>query len=644
MLALTAAPSRAALTPAPHAPAPDDRTLPEVAAGRAAQRRTAAGLRTGAWLLALSSAGVLLVALGYAAGRLGYPGGSAAYWIGQLLVFVPVAARLLSRRLSGTAEALLLVLGLAANQYLLKWAYSPDQLRFPDELQHWAATRTLVRTGLLFRTNTALPVSVHFPALEEMGAAVASMTGLSVASAGMLLSGVLHLAFVATLFMLVARTSSSARVAAVSCLVYATGLHYLFFDSMYGYQTAALPFLLLAVWAARAVRPLGWRAGVIGLVAIFATVASHHVTSLVLVATLVAFAAVEIVLRDRQRATSLAFAGAAVLTVACWFGLVAHEVIGYLALPLHGMLTAVDKLVNGGETGTAAAGGNGSPLWSLAVQGASLIALLGLFAVAATRQWRTCRTAGRRPSAGGRARDPWRWSLLLGALLFFAASAVRFLGAQGPELAGRAATFTYLPMSIVAAGVLVGRGHRSLPARLPRLPRLVRALPASLVLLVMLTVSARLGGWPPVWEQLPGQYQVSGYESGVDPLGVAAAVWTHNELGAGNRFAADANGYTLVSTYGGQDPVGEAAALYDDAQWGLSDELVLQKYAVGFLWVDARIATQAPASGTLFPVDPRTGQRTTPLPAERLSKLDLLTGADRIYDNGTIRLYDMRNV
>ena len=35
----------------------------------------------------------------------------------------------------------MLVMGLALNQYLLKWMYSPDQFRFPDELQHWLESR-----------------------------------------------------------------------------------------------------------------------------------------------------------------------------------------------------------------------------------------------------------------------------------------------------------------------------------------------------------------------------------------------------------------------------------------------------------------------------------------------------------------------
>ncbi|HKS98628.1 MAG TPA: hypothetical protein VJT31_03780, partial [Rugosimonospora sp.] len=583
------------------------------------------------WALAGSCFGVLVVALGYAAGRLGIPGGMVAYWVGQALVFVPVAWRVLSRRLGGSGEALTLVLGLAVNQYLLKWAYSPDQFRFADELQHWAATTNLLRTGHLFQVNHALPVSAYFPGLEEMGAAIASMTGLPVTAAGFLLAGVLHLLLVAILFMLVSRTGGSARLAALSCLVYATGLHYLFFDSMYGYQTAALPFLLLAVWAAR---QTGWAVLVVGVVAVLVTTVSHHVSALILAGMLVALAVAEIVLRGRRRVATAVLAATAALAVAAWFWFAAHPVLSYLAIPVHGMTAAITRLLTGGEAASASASG-GSPLWSLAVQAASLLALLVLFLVAA---WRAVR---RRP----RLRGPWRWCLLLGALAFFAGSGLRFLGTQGPELAGRAATFTYLPMSIVAAGVLLDWRPRLSwrPLAWPPLRRLARLVPGGLLVLSLLLVAARVGGWPPAFELLPGRYLVSGYERGVDPLGVAAATWTRTALGTGNRVAADVNGYTLVSTYGGQDPVGEAAALYDDEEWGLSDELVLQNYAVSYLWADSRITEQAPASGALFPVDPQAGRRTAPLAASKLSKVDQLSAADRVYDNGTIRIYNMTN-
>jgi hypothetical protein len=300
-------------------------------------------------------------------------------------------------------------------------------------------------------------------------------------------------------------------------------------------------------------------------------------------------------------------------------------------------------LGGGGSGGGSSAPGN--PLWQLAVQALGLLALLGLLGRAALVSWR----------APGRF-DAWRAAALIGALVFFASTAVRFVGSEGPELAGRASTYTYIPMSMVAAGILVGwRPLLRAPSRPAVVNRLVgnflsrrrpiRVPPVLLgsVIAVLLLIGARVGGWPPYWEELPGRYLVSGFERSVDAQGVTAAVWTRDWLGPDHRVAADLTGATLVSTYGKQDPVGEASQLYYDGTWNLDDELLLQSLGVDYLWIDTRISQQLPVSGAYFPVDPRNGQHSTPIPPENLSKFDDVAGINRVYDNGYVHIYDMRN-
>jgi hypothetical protein len=239
--------------------------------------------------------------------------------------------------------------------------------------------------------------------------------------------------------------------------------------------------------------------------------------------------------------------------------------------------------------------------------------------------------------------DPWRAAVLAGAFVFFVTTAVRFVGAEGPELAGRASTFAYVPMAMVAAGTLHRwRPHLRPPGRRAR--RTIVLPPAVLgtAIAVLLMIGARVGGWPPYWEQLPGPYLVSGFERSVDREGVDAALWTQDWLGPRNRVAADLTGVNLVSTYGAQDPVAEAYQLYYDRTWGLDDELLLSSLGVDYLWVDDRISQQVPASGAYFLVDPQAGRHTSPIPASNLSKFDTVSGASLIFDNGHIRIYDMR--
>ena len=594
-------------------------------------------------VLLLSSVGVLLVALAYAGGRSGITGATVAYWIGQVVVFTPVVVRLLSRRMTGVAESFLLVMGLAINQYLLKWMYSPEQFRFPDELQHWLATTTIIETGKLFQPNPALPPAVHFPGLAEMGAAVASMTGVTVSTSGFIVAGVAHLVFVGVLFMCVLRASNSPAVAGVACATYATALHYLFFNSMYLYQTAALPFFMLAVWAVRRWRAEGGKPFMVAFAgSVVMTTVSHHVTAFALNATLALLAGVELALERPRRWSALWPPAIALGVVAFWILFVATDVTSYLQDPVHQVIDTVRTLVTGQESASEAS----APvsMVQLVLQAAGLIGLFVLFAAVG------------RDMVARHDRDTWRWAALVGGTVFFGGNAVRFLGQNGPEIAGRLSTFTYVPISIVAAIALAravqivpSRGSNGLRYRIapsaagagPDGRRPMVRLIAGTALITLLMIGARAGGWPPLGSLLPGPYLAGGFERSVDAYGVDAARWERDVLGPDNRVGGDVTSVSLASTYGRQDPVREVGPLYYSEEWTLDNDELVADVHLHYLVVDRRLSTQLPASDAYFENDPRAGRITTPLTTRQLSKFDSLTDVDRLYDNGTVRIYRM---
>ena len=593
-------------------------------------------------VLTISALGVLMVALAYAGGRVSTGNAQFAYWVGQVVVFTPVVVRLLSRRMAGAAESFLLVMGLALHQYLLKWMYSPDQFRFPDELQHWLATTIIVQSGELFRPNPALPPAEHFPGLAELGAAVAEMTGLPVTAAGVVVAGVAHLVFVGVLFAVVLRASNSPAVAGVACVIYATALHYLFFNSMFLYQTAALPFFMLAIWAVRRWRAEGGRMfAALAVASMALTTVSHHVTALALVATLLLLAIAELAVDRPRRWSALAMPGVAAVVVSAWILLVATDVLGYLEEPVDQVMRTVSQLFSA-ESDAASTTAPVS-LGQLAVQGAGLLGLLVLY-LAVTRDM-----------LHRHDRDWWRWAAVAGGAVFFAGNGVRFLGQNGPEIAGRLSTFTYVPISILAAIGLV-RGVQLIPARdadghrwraaapaidvvMPGSWNLYSRVAAGAAMITLLMIGARAGGWPPIASILPGPYLAGGYERSVDAYGVAAADWQRTTLGPGNRVGGDSTSVSLASTYGRQDPVREVGSLYYADSWGLEQDTLAQRLRVQYLVVDRRLSTQLPESGAYFESDPRSGQITSPLTAGQLGKFDTLTGSDRLYDNGTVRIY-----
>lgn len=594
----------------------------------------AANLGLAPAVLALSAVGALLVALAYDGGRDQRPGAMAIYWLGQVVVFSPVVARLLSRRLAGTGEAFVLAIGLAITQYVTKWIYSPDQFRFPDELQHWLGTTLIMESGELFRNNAALPPAVHFPGLAEMGAAVSALTGLSVTAAGLLVAGIAHLVFVGALFITVQRSGAPAAVSGLTCVVYATALHYLFFNSMYLYQTAALPFLMLTVWAFRRWRTGGgWRFALLGVATTAVTTVSHHVTAFMLVGTLGLLAVTDLAVTKPRRWSVLLAPVAALGVVAAWIGLVARDVIGYLSAPVDRIAETVASLMADKDTGAAPVAS--VQLWQLAVQAAGLLALGLLFLLIVKAVW-----VNRKQE-----KDAWLWAALLGSVIFFLGNGVRFLGASGPEIAGRLSTFTYLPISMIAALALI-RVAGVVRDRSPRTAAPVRTRWAARIMVgtavaTLLLVGARAGGWPPVYGLLPGPYLAAGFERSVDDSGVAAAEWLAQD--PGHRLGGDITGVALGSTYGRQDPVREAAPLYEGPVWTPQDRQLAADLAIDYLWVDRRMATQVPASGAYFENDPQAGRWTSPIPAADLAKFDRIETVDRVYDNGNVRIYEMGN-
>ncbi|MEV6305255.1 hypothetical protein AB0M02_37985 [Actinoplanes sp. NPDC051861] len=573
------------------------------------------GLGHSPWILALSSLGVALVALAYSGGRHESSWAITAYWAGQVIVFSPVVFRLLSRP-AGVAEPVLLVIGLAVNQYMLKWMYSPDQFRFPDELQHWTATTLINESGELFRPNQALPPAVHFPGLAEMGAALSQLTGLPVTAAGILVAGVAHLIFVGLLFAAVLRASDSPAIAGVACVTYATAMHYLFFNSMYLYQTAALPFFMLTVWAYRR-----WRAttahvfAALAVLGIAMTTISHHVTAFALVATLALLAAAELVLERPRQWITLVVPATALAVAAAWIGFVAQDVVAYLESPLEGLTASLNQFFGGGA-GAEATAAKPVPLTQLAVQGLGLLGLLALF------------LAVGRHMVVSKDRDTWRWAALIGAAVFFAGNGARFLGSGGPEIAGRLSTFTYIPMSIIAAVAIVD----AVP--LPRPVYLGTAL------ITVLMIGARTGGWPPVDALLPGPYLPAAYERSVDAYGVNAAGWQAGTLPHGSRVGGDITAVALSSTYGRMDPVREVGELYYAERWSGTEEGIVRERGVQYLVVDERLSEALPPDA-YFQGDPMAGRLTSPIPVANLRKFDALPAVSKLYDNGHVRIYQM---
>jgi len=227
-------------------------------------------------------------------------------------------------------------------------------------------------------------------------------------------------------------------------------------------------------------------------------------------------------------------------------------------------------------------------------------------------------------------------------LLIFVAGALRVMVSDGAELSGRASTFIYIPVALVAAITLCETRRAGMRRPDPHPGAAVLGWAARVAVAAVILVGGVASGWPPIWDRLPGPFLVSGFERSMDPQGVAAAEWALRALGPGHRWAQDATAYSLLGTIGDQDTVRAVSTLFNGQGADATADFLVTHQEIQFLAVDMRDSTQLPASGVYFPVDPNAQRYTSPLPRADLSAPGRVAGVSRIYDSGDIRIYDLR--
>ncbi|MEV7232376.1 hypothetical protein AB0M79_36075 [Polymorphospora sp. NPDC051019] len=583
--------------------------------------------RPARWAPALCGVALLLVAAAFAGGRSQASWAMGGYWAGQLLLVSAAGAACLLPRISpaGRTGALF---GFTAAQFLIKVAYSPVHVKFADELQHWQTTLGMLDSGRLFPTNHSLPISPVFPGLEILTVVVMKTTGLSFFPAALVVCGLSTMLLTAAVLLLVRQMTPRWDVVALVTLVYLCNPNHGFFTSMYLYTTPALPLLVLALAQAVSLlrdprRPVGRVA--LGLVCAGGVLVTHHLTMvvcLVLLATIAVSAALVRPVRRSAAALGALAAGSVALSVA-WVALVAPDTVGYLGGPL---LALGETFTQFGavESGQVAGAASSKPLVETAFSLAAILVLAGAAGLLGLRSWRR--------------RERWLAVLLIGvAGLEALIVIIRVVSPRGEELAGRSPAY----VTLVVAAVL-GLGLHRLPAAVRRGRVWLAGAAAALLVLFVGGITA---GWPPSWLRLPGTYHAAGYEAAVDAHTLQLGWWSREHLPAGGRFISDFGNQTVLGTIGGLDPVNSPAPMFYRPEFDWGDRSMVQDLEIRYVVVDRRITLAPPARGTFFIGDPPEGGTDTsgPFPAASLTKFDTTQGTGIVFDDGTIRVYDLSN-
>ncbi|MBO0685956.1 MAG: hypothetical protein J2P45_22650, partial [Candidatus Dormibacteraeota bacterium] len=584
------------------------------------------------------------------------------FWVGLLLAYLPMAVRAVAPG-AWRRERIALLAALAVLLSLVKVLEQPAGLSFFDEFGHWRSLIDLQQSHSLFTTNPLMGISPSYPGLESAAAALMGATGLPVVAVAPIVIGAARLVLVLSLFLFFEQATGSTRVGAAAALVYISNPRFVFFDDQFAYESLALGLaafiLYLHLRRSRGdAPPLGsW--SLIAL-AVLALVVTHHLTTYALLGFLGLWVVVAELLRrlprrpargwgqalrlerpsrpDRELAAEpVALAVLILAAVVMWLATVGWGTFGYLQGAIGPSIQEVAALLL--QHGPSrqlfrATNGQVQPLWQRGLGLGSAVFVVGLLPLGIAQVWRRWR------------RQPLAWALVLVALGYPASLGLHFT-ADGAEIADRMSELVFLGVGAVLALTidlvwpvgLLDRGRAGLR----------RAGTAAVGVTSWLAVVFSGGvivGWAPQLS-LPGPYLVGADNRSVDAISVAAALWTRQQLGPGNRFAADRSNRNLLGTYGQQYPVDEdsdipTAQIFLSPTFDPYDLSLLRRGRVRYLLVDRRLGTAQPLTGTYYESGDTSllpaGHR---VPAAWLNKFDSVHGASRIYDNGDIRIYDL---
>lgn len=588
-------------------------------------------------LAATAALGLLLVSIADVGANDGGAWAEPAYWVGLLLIVIPIAVRLIGASAT-RSERIVLLLLLGAALYLCEYISSPLRAATFDEFLHVRTAQDILATGRLFTPNHLLPISPFYPGLELATTALSQLSGLDLVASGAILLGLARIILMLSLFLFYERVTASARFASLGALIYTANPRFLYFDAQYAYESLALPLAALVILgvASRVAAPDGSSTGTAGpplvmiLLVASAVVVTHHVTSVAALGFLVGWAVLRFVRRSRlSRGPGVGTVAVSMaVAVAVWAVLIAPGIFRYLAPAVGGALGEVLDLLVEGRAGRelfVSQTGEVAPLWERLVGFTAVGLLVVGGAIGLRGSWR-----------GGLSR-PVVAALSLTALLYPATLLGRFTE-LGQTIAARTPEFLFLGLSyVVAAGVIAVVDGVS--------PRPRRVAPIVVASAVVFMGGVIVGA--PRWARLPGPYLASADSRSVEGNGIAAAVWAREELGPGHRLIADRVNQLLMSIHGEQQVLTAYAdridlpRFYEPPAFGPNDGALVREHRIQLAVVDERLSTQLPVVGFYFQRSEVTdGPRLTPLALSSIRKFDA-EGVDRIFDDGAIRIYDV---
>jgi hypothetical protein len=562
--------------------------------------------------------------------------GQVLFFVALVVPFTIFLTVLMVSRLGFLREVTVAVLGVyPAVVYRMSNPLAP--LDGYDELIHEQTLLNLLRGSGLFAPNPVLRVSPYYPGLELFTGVTIRLTGLPVTLAISFVILLCRLLLVLIIYHAALLVSPSRRGASLVVAFYLVCSQSYSFNSQFAYQTLALTLGLGGLFLLRRAQLVDYAAArrhlLIASLVLIATVVTHHATSWIVLAFLVAWAAM-----SRKGARKILARAALVMgaAVAIWTAAVARWLVGYFVPIFSTALQSAQSFLARSSARHIFGAHAGTPAIAPWERVVLLVYLLSCSLAALICAWIMLSRAFHN-------RD--RMLGFLGALnLMFPLTAAAHFDPSVGAFGDRASTFLFLPLAL-SCSLVIQRDPRIIrrPARRPNPYR-----PAVLIALIGGTAVVYLGGTllgsSPDWLRLPGPYLVSAEGRTLDPETIAAADWVAKNLPSGSNIVADRMPADFLATQARQWPVPQpqhgpdSALLYFSDAWGPQQTAIVKSLHINYLYVDTRLADSLPLIG--YYIYEGETPKPTRITVADVNKFAHVPGLKAVYHHGPVTIYD----
>jgi hypothetical protein len=606
-------------------------------------------------LTACAVLGLVLEAVADKLSSRGYAYGTTSvfFWLGLLLIFVPIAGRVLMRG-AGRSEQIALITLVGIGLYAVKILASPDGFTNYDEYIHWRNSIDILQTHHLFSSNPLLPTAAYYPGLAAITAGLVNLTGLSTFASGLIVIGVARVLISGCFFLIAERVTGSGRAASLASLIYASNPMFLFWSSSFAYEDLALPMAAFVIWwFGRTRNRPGYLGPIVTIISIGAIIVTHHLVGLLLGPLLITWWLIERFALRPTKAQHLLGLMALISTSGAliWFFLVARPAASYLFT--NNIAPALDQtasLIAGHSSSRQlyASGGYVSPAWEtfagFAAVGLLVLTLpLGLYLA-----WHVVSARNRAARARHVSASNASMKIAVALAVAYPLSLIPRLAPDGVAISGRSSEYVFAGLGCVLgllaeAAALPSRGESSqlknLVARLCKTPIIICCV--TVVFIGNITIGTAF------YQRLPEQTNPPGYPWSVEPDAIAASIWALKHLGANQRIGTDATDALALATYGDQDTLPEEDIWPIFFATTMSKAVVREIRAgmVRYVLVNWQMTKGIPPSpGYYFtPQETSSGSETQPFPEAALRKFR--SDCSRlIYQSGYIQIFDLSRI